>query len=560
MLIERAANELKKQGAKYLYLSSFDEHLSEYVPQNDSLRILISGFTGSVAESILTSEGKLILFVDGRYHEQADKECPGEEVDVVKVPYKESLEEALFNWLGEHKVQELYYISERTPWTLKSKFEESMSTFSLDSDAFFQAIGFQTPSFTGKIQHVPLELTGESTLNKCARLIPAQEAAFISGLDTLAWFSNCRSFTIPYQSTFRGVALACNDQLHLFCEHKAEVDIEGVRFHSPDEWSQVTSQLEIKKIHIDRTYTSVRHYDSLAESFPGVIIQPDEKSFAYEWHALKNEAELRVFEESFEHSDRAIFNSIKWITDKILKEQKVSELEFRDTVEAFYKDEGALSQSFSTISGFGANSSIIHYSKPSEQRYYEVGENILLDSGAFYSGGLATDCTRTHIVGIPTPKQKKLYTLVLKSLLGLMDLSVPKGTTGKQIDDIARAPIAAAGYHYAHGTGHGIGVNVHEAGYAITPMAEQEIRVGTVGSIEPGIYVEGLGGVRLENVVTVIEDPDNHHNIRFKNLIFIGFCPELIDESELTAQEKKTWLSYEEQCRLKGRSFMTEKS
>lgn len=557
MLIERAAQELVRQNAKCLYLSSFDEHLSEYVPQNDSLRILVSGFTGSVAECLLLSNGQVILFVDGRYHEQADIECPSEEVVVIKVPYETTIGEAMFAWLQDHKIEEIHYLSERTAWSLKAKFEESMSTFSLDSEAFFGVVGFSKPLLKGDITPLSDDLSGESVVSKCSRLIGADEAVFISGLDTLAWLTNCRSYTIPYQSTFRGVALALSSGVHVFTDSIATTDQEGVEIHAPNQWSHVAGELQhLKHIRIDRTYTSVKHYDDLTTAFPQALIRPEDKSYASQWHALKNDVEINVFAHSFEHSDRAIFNSFQWLIDKVNKGEEISEMKFRDTVEDFYRDEGALSQSFSTISGFSENSSIIHYSKPSKDKIYKKGENVLLDSGAFYAGGLATDCTRSYVIGEPSPKQIKIYTLVLKSLLNLMDLSVPKETSGKEIDAIARAPIVAAGYNYAHGTGHGIGVNVHEAGYSITPMAEQELRIGTVGSIEPGLYVPGVGSVRLENVVTVIEDPDNTENIRFKNLVFIGFCPHLIDESLLTEREKTVWLSYEDQCRQKGRSFL----
>jgi Xaa-Pro aminopeptidase len=558
MIIEKAAEELKRQGAQYLYLSSFDVHLSEYVPANDSLRRLVSNFTGSVAEVIVSQSGHITLFVDGRYHEQADRECLNDYTTVVKVPYGETLKLALFNWLKEEKIANIHYLDERTPWSLKTDFEKTMATYKLDCQAFYQAIGFNAPSFNGEAQALQLELTGESSVSKCTRLIESDEIVFVSGLDTIAWLTNCRSYQIPFQSTFRAVALGLTNEVHLFTDSKIIGHEDNIIVYPHSEWKSVANRLQhLKKIRFDQTYTSVKHYDDLLHAFPQGTFKQEEKPLAYDWHAIKNEAEIKVFEESFEHSDRAIFNSFNWLINKVNKDQQVSEEQFRDMAKAFYEDEGAHGQSFSILAGFGANSSIIHYSKPSADVFYEKGANVLLDSGSFYDGGLATDCTRTFAIGAePEWKRKKYYTLVLKSLLALMNLSVPKGTTGKEIDDIARKPIKEAGYDYAHGTGHGVGVNVHETGYAITPFAEHEIRVGTVGSIEPGLYVADVGGVRLENVVVVIEDPDNSDNIRFRNLVFIGFCSNLIDESLLSDEEKNQLMVYEEQCQQKGRSFL----
>jgi Xaa-Pro aminopeptidase len=180
-------------------------------------------------------------------------------------------------------------------------------------------------------------------------------------------------------------------------------------------------------------------------------------------------------------------------------------------------------------------------------------ELILLDSGGFYESGYATDCTRTILSGgIPTTKQKEIYTLVLKGLLQVQNAVFAPGTNGACLDALARQPMLKFGYTYAHGTGHGVGVNVHEAGYSITPMSQLPMREGLIGSVEPGIYLPGIGGVRLENVVVVEKHPAHQHLLHFRPLNFVGFDHQLIDYDLLTPDEKKWLVDYEKECELRG--------
>ena len=559
MNLDKAGRALKDQDIDFLYVSSFDENISEYVPKEDSLRYTLSQFSGSVAVAVLHQDGKLTLFVDGRYHEQADIECSQDNILIEKVPYGVSLQSALVSWLETSNVKKIGYVATRTPEVLRANLARKCETVAIDHEKFFHEIEFNPKSFSGVVS-----LTSEGfepTHSKCSRLIKDNEAYFISGLDTLSWMTNLRSYSIPFQSSFRGVALATSLGVHVFtdCTLDKESKLRAeVTLHSFDKWKEVCESLTfVKTVYWDTTFTNAHYVSLLKNDFSRVEVKPLETPFAYSWHALKSEEEITSFKKAFNNSDTAIYNAFKWFETKVNSDEKISEAEFKEMVTCFYKDEGARGHSFSSISGFGANSSIIHYSNASSGVFYEKGQNVLLDSGAYYEGGLATDCTRTMCFGAePSRKQKEIYTLVLKSLLGLLNLSFKKGTVGREIDEVARKPIVEAGYNYSHGTGHGIGVNVHEHGYSVTPMSDMEIREGTVGSLEPGIYIEGFGGVRLENVVVVVKDPDKDGHLRFDNMIFIGFCHTLIDESMLTELEK-SWLdNYEESCKAKGRSFI----
>jgi Xaa-Pro aminopeptidase len=259
---------------------------------------------------------------------------------------------------------------------------------------------------------------------------------------------------------------------------------------------------------------------------------------------------------SFNRADTSIFETITLMKEKVKNKENFSELDFYNECNKIYKKHGAISQSFNTIAGFGSNTSIIHFSKPSKEVKITPNELMLLDTGGYYESGYATDTTRTFLSGgVASTKQKEIYTLVLKGLLHALNAVFPVGTWGSLIDGVARQPLFQYGYNYNHGTGHGVGINVHEGGYRISTTSNIPLMENVVGSIEPGIYLPGFGGVRLENVVVIEEHPTLKGMMRFRSLVFVGFDHDLIDES-LMSKEELDWLdNYERDCQRFGRSF-----
>lgn len=550
---------LKSKNADYFYLSSFDNFLSEYVPVNDSMRVYLTGFTGSVAEALVPSEGRVLLFVDARYHEQADLECDSSVVEVVKVPYGKPLTEAMLERLGEGKTVGL--IGERTHQLLKDEFDKRGKSLFLKMDDFSRATAFNGEKFSGELFEPPHERIGLK--EKWHQVLKEGDFAFINALDSLAWVSGLRAHHLPYQGTFRGYGLLTGDDLHIFVPQENYKEVK--KFENPyrkvytedkreEVFTALLNQHKPEKVWWDPKFTTASSYKLIEKVFGKNFLA--EKSFHSDWQAFKNQKEKEAFRKSFEKSDQAIYEGLSWLVDSIRNGTEVSELEFRDYVNDCYQKKGAKCQSFRTIAGFGSNSSIIHFGSPSAERLYKKGELVLLDSGAIYEQGMATDCTRTVLpLGNPTEDQKKEYTLVLKGLIKIMKASIPKGTPGRVLDEMARESLKEHGLDYGHGTGHGVGINVHEAGYSITPTSEVPLIPGLVGSMEPGFYKPGVGGIRLENIVIVEEDPNNAANVIFDNLVYIGFWEELIDY-ELLTEDERSWLStYEKECSARGRSF-----
>lgn len=542
---------LKSKGLDAIVITSFDRYLNEYVPLEDCHRHDVTGFKGSVADVLLPVADKAILFVDGRYHEQADKQCDLSLVEIEKCPYGVSNFEALKNTIVNRGYKKIAIEGERMgvgPWRELQKLCEVVVLTNED----IAAVGFGNAPQMGEMKLVDESLCGESVESKLAKVCSGSEAIFIAALDTVSWLTNTRGFQLPFQSTSRVQAFAKKSSLTLLPEAGAKIANEVSKKFKLTESISSLDISGVDKIIIFPTTTTVTDYEALKGL--GVAIEEREGSLT-SFHADKNPVEIEVMEDSFDRGDRAIFNSLSWLKESV-QIRDITEKEFNDKTTEFYQEEGALGQSFRTISGFGANSSIMHYGTPSAEKIWEAGELALLDSGAFFEGGLATDTTRTILPkGQASAKHKQIYTLVLKGLLQAQNAVFPVGTRGQAIDALARAPMRRMGYDFAHGTGHGVGINVHEGGYSVTPISQVPLVAGRVGSIEPGIYIPGFGGVRLENIAVVEKHPTYKGMLCFRPLVWIGFELELIEKTLLNQEEINWFMNYEAECQKRGRSF-----
>lgn len=534
-----------------MVITSFDRYLNEYVPLSDCHRHDVTGFTGSVADVLLPQSGKAFLYVDGRYHEQVDKECDLSLVEPVKCPYGVSNFEALKQTIREKGYKRVAIEGERMgvgPWR---ELQEVCDVVVL-TPSDVSEVGFGQAPIQGEMQIVADSLCGESVSSKLDRLCLEGEAHFIPSLDSVSWLTNTRGYQLPYQATSRAQAFATKNQVSLILDQGAKVSAEvAKKFKTTDAINQLDIS-GVKKIVVYPATTTVLDFQALQQL--GVALEERAGGITV-MHASKNTTEVKVMENSFEKGDKAIFQTLRWLQEAVSKGD-VTEQQWNDKTSEHYKAQGAHGQSFKTISGFGANSSIIHYGTPSKTKTWQKGELALLDSGAFFDGGLATDTTRTILpAGEATAKQKEVYTLVLKGLLQAQNAVFPEGTRGQAIDALARAPMRRYGYDYAHGTGHGVGVNVHEGGFSVTPISQVPLVAGRVGSIEPGIYLPNFGGVRLENIAVVEKHPTLKGMLHFRSLVWIGFDPKLIEE-KLLNEEERNWLeAYEAECTRRGRSL-----
>ena len=551
---------MREQNLSTFYFSSSDIFLNEYVPLEDCHRYYVTNFTGSTAAVLVPLEGRVLLFVDGRYYEQADLEVDSTLVEVIKVPLSSSLNLAMFEAIQTRKMTSLGAEGDRLDLALAQEFRAITNLHLYNNAELEKVLQFEEISFDKKIIELDISLVGESTKEKLNRILKDDEAIYISALDSIAWLTNLRRFELPYQSIFRSKALATREKVYLLLEHcEGEIKNSSIEV-TIGSFSKLEKFLKplplISKIYYSDKTINAADYEKLI-SFYGKEKLSNLPLGINNFHAIKNPVELESMKSSFNRADKSIFETITSAKAHVKNKDTFSELDFYNECNSFYQKNGALAQSFKTISSFGANSSIIHFSTPSKDISVIEGGLMLLDSGGYFESGYATDTTRTFFSGgIASDKQKEIYTLVLKSLLHAMNAIFPSGAWGSLVDGITRRPMFGYGYNYNHGTGHGVGINVHESGYRISMTSNIPLVENLVGSLEPGIYLPGFGGVRLENVVVVEKHPTLTGMLHFRSLVFVGFDHDLINKLIMT-KEELDWLDiYEKDCAKFGRSFI----
>jgi Xaa-Pro aminopeptidase len=248
-----------------------------------------------------------------------------------------------------------------------------------------------------------------------------------------------------------------------------------------------------------------------------------------------------------------------WLEEQLKSKKSISELDIVDKMFDVRKDwEHFYSLSFSTIAGFGSNGAIVHYHpEKSTNKLVDEPGLLLIDSGGQYFEG-TTDITRTLSIGAPSLKMKEHYTAVLKGHIALANARFPKGTTGAQLDILARQYIWNHGLDYNHGTGHGVGsfLNVHEGPQRISKLGTTALMPGMLLSNEPGIYLEGFYGIRIENVMVVIEKENGF--LGFETLTLVPFDHSLIKKELLTFDEIGWITSYYERIKKELLSYLKD--
>ncbi len=421
------------------------------------------------------------------------------------------------------------------------------------------------------IQFIPRDQRGRDTLEKTHAILKSEnEGLYVTALDSIAWITNCRGYHLPFLSSFYAKALVTREKVFVFVTPETTIDqktkkesgLEWIHLSFadlPKELERLQNTLHLDKVFFDPGMINSADFAMLVKTF-GTEKLTEKEGGLYEYQSIKEPVELMQVESSFKKADQAIYKTIRWVKDQVKAGKRITELDLYHETSKKYQAEGAVEQSFNTIAGVGPNGSIIHYGNPSDEVVIEDNDMVLLDSGGYFDGGWATDTTRTFFVDPtkkPHAKMKEIYTLTLKGTLALQNAVFPPGTRGSVLDGYARGPMRKKGYDYNHGTGHGVGVHVHESGVSISSISTVPLKEGQIVSIEPGIYIPGFGGVRLENIAYVEKHPEYPGMLRFKCLVYIGFEPALIDMDLLNSEEKAQLDAYEAECLKRGTSFRT---
>jgi Xaa-Pro aminopeptidase len=570
--VERVRGLMSSQGLDALLVRSTDRYLNEYVPAGESTRQWLTGFTGSMGDALLLRD-RAWLALDGRYHQQGAQETAGTPFEVEQVPLGTALKSALFRLLrraaeeapgtepfrvgyepDRFSVKDLEDL-ERALKGLDRQLELVGTVPSLIERARDEA-GESPPLEARPVRGVDSAAVGATVADKVALAAQALEQAGVQAylvlrLDELAWASNLRGDDFPYQATFRAEGLLLPDRL-VVCAAPGAVDQALVDERSPalevtaETLADVLARLlpADARVGCDAAGTTVAAVEALraAGAEPVPLASP-----LVELKAIKNPAELGAMRRAFRRADEVVEAAQAFVAGRLAEGRRVTEADLADEVERLFRAAGATGLSFKTIAGAGANGAIIHYSTPDPEREIGAGEMVLLDTGAYFAEGYATDLTRTFLAGPRdlvqrgNDEQRRLFTHVLRAAIAGMSARLPESARGDQLDAIVRAPLWAAGLDYGHGTGHGVGVNVHEYPPRVSPTARQPLRAGQVFSIEPGVYLPGVGGVRIENLVTLVPAQGAPGFLDVEPLTFAPFDERLIEAALLSDQEQ-AWL------------------
>lgn len=568
-------------------IPSADEHLNEYLPEAKQRRIWISGFTGSAGD-LLVGQKQSWLFVDSRYHEQAELQVDASLIQVSKLGLDghKTLEETLEE-LGREAVKagttfRLGFDPFTTALSQFHTFQKQLQPCGIVlvplMENLVDRVRLQSPWLEAEplpayanssLFHLPESVTGETIAQKLARVRDAlqrnnTQLLPITKLDQVAWLYNLRGWDVPYNPVFIAYAVVTLTESFLFTNlERIEPDLqEHLREHVTllpyeqyaETLKSLAAQIAPCRILLDPRHTTVGTHQLLTAELTGIKSEIVETNNPIEgMKARKNSVEVAQMQQANLKASRAKIRALKWISDQLASGNTITEADVSEAIERFYAEESEFQGlSFNTIAATGANSSIVHYGTPDPKQELKLGQLLLLDSGAQYAAG-TTDDTRTVIIGDPSLEQVMHYTEVLKAHINCAMQKFPKGTTGAQLDGIARSTLWQEGLDYGHGTGHGVGafLNVHEGPNGISKRVQEPLEPGMVTSIEPGYYKAGSGGIRIENLYIVQDSPSKNSSSQedkphtswygFESLTYIPFDKRLIDRDRLNTHQRQ-WL------------------
>ena len=542
---------MKNRGIDACIIPTTDFHGSEYVNDYFKFRRYVSGFTGS-AGTLLVTEGGAYLWTDGRYFIQAAKELAGSGVTLMKMnePGVPTIEEFLKENMAEG--QTLAFDGRVVNDALGAGYEKIMADkggrIVYDTD-LADEVWKERPALKGAaIYALPLSVTGktfEEKLSEIRQILSEKNADYylITKLEETAWLFNMRGDDVENTPVFFSFTLVTPDGVSLYVFKDAIKDTPvpaGVQvkdyFEIYEDVKEIPAGKSLLTNRNDASYALVKSLDS------GVRVI-DEKSPAETLKAVKNPAEIESTLHAHLEDGAAMVNFMYWLKTKALSEGPQTEITASDYLEGCRKArKGFKDLSFTTISGYGPNAALCHYSaKAGSESEIKPEGFLLVDSGGQYEDG-TTDITRTFVMGPITDKMKKYFTLVLKSHIDLAMAEFKPGTDGVALDTLCRKPLKAEGLDFNHGTGHGVGhlLSVHEGPNSISSRGTTVIEPGMITSDEPGVYIEGEFGIRHENEILCVKNPDGM--LAFETITYCSFDRDGIDVSMLTDEELE-WLN-----------------
>ena len=550
---------LRREKLDAFIFPSTDPHNSEYTPDRWKGRQWISGFDGSAGTAVVTADAAA-LWTDSRYFLAADDQLKGTEFQLMKL--KVASTPTIAEWLGTQLRERNAQVGVDGMVNAESSVEALVTDLRRQGGITVRTnydplrdIWTDRPSVPdNKVVIQPLEYAGESTSQKIVRVRKAlrqqhADGMLVSALDEVAWLLNLRGSDVHCNPVFVAYVIISTSDVTLYInkekltpEVASYLASEGVGVRDYNEVEKGLKDYFEYNILMDPHQTCYTLYNKV--HVQEIVRRP---SPIAAMKAVKNAAEIAGFRKAMLRDGVAMVEFLKWLKPAVVSggqtemsiDHKLTALR---AAQPLFKD-----ISFDTIAGYGPHGAIVHYeATPETDAVIEPRGFLLLDSGAQYQDG-TTDITRTIPLGPLTDEERKVYTLVLKGHIQLELCKFPDGASGTQIDALGREAMWREGMNYLHGTGHGVGayLNVHEGPHQIRmEYMPAPLHAGMTVTDEPGLYLTGKFGVRIEN--TLIIQPYCHTEFGdFLKMDSLTLCP--IDTApiirEMLTTEEVNWLN-----------------
>jgi Xaa-Pro aminopeptidase len=535
-----------------------DEHMSEYVGSYAQRLEWLTGFKGSAGSAVVLPE-EAAIFTDGRYTIQVRQQVSPTEWSYQSVP-----ETSVAKWLQENApngarigYDPWLHTSEWVRQATKSLAAKGAELVAVKRNPIDAVWADQPRPSKAHLTVQSDEYAGKGSAEKRHDMADwlvkeGADAAVLAALDSIAWTFNVRGTDVTHTPVALAFALVNSDgTADLFVEgEKVGDDVRahlgnGVRLHERYEFETYLKGLDGKLVAVDPERSVAAITQALEEGGARILSRRDPAVLP---KAIKNATEVAGHKAAQARDGAAVSRFLKWIEEEGPKGE-IDEMIAQDKLLGFRQDLGGLKDlSFDTISAFGPNGALPHYKGTAESNLpFTTGTLYLVDSGGQYQDG-TTDITRTVPIGTPTAEMIDRNTRVLQGHIAIATAVFPKGTRGSQLDSFARRPLWEAGCDFAHGTGHGVGafLAVHEGPQRISPVGssqsggDEPLQAGMIISNEPGYYKQGEYGIRIENLVLVVEKPvpgGDKETLGFETLTFVPIDKRLIDATMLSDRE-----------------------
>ena len=558
--VDRLRSWMKENGFTAFVFPSSDPHNSEYVADHWKSREWISGFSGSAGTAVVTLE-HAALWTDSRYFIAAEKELDGTDFQLMKLRVEgtPSVSEWLASELSTYEKAVVGLDGNVNSFAEVAAMEQELATkgnitVRTDADPMAELWTDRPVIPDNMVSLHPLEYSGESTSSKISRvrkhlLDCGADGLLVTALDEIAWVLNLRGSDVHCNPVFVSYLLISPENITLYINNvKLPDDVKAYLMSEHIDVQAYESVVEGLRLYAGKSLLvdmSSTNY-SLATAVPFEKVCSGVSSIA-SMKAVKNKVEQDGFRAAMLRDGVAVVKFLAWLKSAV-EAGGQTEISLDERLTALRAEQPKFKGiSFDTIVGYEAHGAIVHYeATPETDIPVQPHGLVLIDSGAQYLDG-TTDITRTIALGELSEEQRRVYTLVLKGHIQLDMCRFPAGACGSQIDALARAPMWREGYNYMHGTGHGVGsyLNVHEGPHQIRmEWRPAPLQAGMTVTNEPGIYLEGKFGVRIENTLLIVPAESTAFGdfLKFETLTLapIDTAPIVL---EMLSTEEREWLN-----------------